>query len=136
MSIGQVVGLVNLIAGIGIGYGAWQMYARNQRKLARWSKRRGVVLAFKNRGIDGEGTTAHPVIEYDTDSGSKISFESKLGSSSWKFGVGSEIEIIVNPKNPQDAEILGFGAQNFGPYVMGAISGMMIFSAPVAFLFF
>ena len=142
MSIGQIVGLVNLVAGIGIGYGAWQMYARNQRKLARWSKKVGVVMAFKNRSIGGSGSideteaTMHPVIEYQTDSGSTISFESKLGSSSWKFGVGSEIEILVNPHNPNDVEIKGFGAQDFGPIAMGAISGMMIVSAPIALLFF
>jgi len=142
MSIGQIMGLVNLVAGIGIGYGAWQMYARNQEKLAQWSKKVGVVTGFKNRSvgesrsIDETGATMHPVIEYQTDSGSTITFESKLGSSSWKFGVGSEIEIIVNPHNPKEAEIKGVGAQDFGPIAMGAISGMMIFSAPVAFLFF
>lgn len=136
MYIAQIVGFANLVVGIGIGYAAWQMYERNQQKLAKWPKKLGVVTGFNSRSVDGEGSTMHPVIEYQTENGSKISFESKLGSSSWKFDVGSEIEIIVNPHNPKDAEIKGFGAQNFGPIAMGAISGMMILSAPVAFLFF
>lgn len=135
MSIGQIVGFAELVAGIVLGYTAWQMYNKNQRKLAKWPRKLGVVTGFKCRSADGDGSTKHPVIEFQTENGSKISFESRLGSTSWKFGVGSEIEIIVNPHNPKDAEILGFGAQTFGPIVMGAMSGVMIIGAPVVFIF-
>ena len=55
MYIGQIVGFANLVVGIGIGFAAWQMYEKNQRKLAKWPRKLGVVTGFNRRSVDGKG---------------------------------------------------------------------------------
>lgn len=109
---------------------AFLLFRAQKARSETWLRTWGEVIDFKIRS-GGEGSTKHPVIQYKTISGEDAIFESAFGSSSWKFNVGDRLEIIANPNDPSDAQIVSFMTQWLIPgiFAVAAIGG------PIAFFF-
>jgi len=91
------------------------------------------VIDVKERG-GGEGPTKHPVIRYRTATGEDVTVESKFGSSNWKVKTGDRLEIVVDPDNPSDAEVVNFMAQWGLPLAFAIVALGSIIGAPVAYI--
>ena len=71
------------------------------------------IARDQSRDSDGSySTTLHPVFEYEV-SGNIYVKKSRYGSSSCKYYIGQQVEILYNEKNPNQY------------YVKGSLSGIM-----------
>ncbi len=75
------------------------------------------------------------MVSYQTKDGKRHEFVSTTAASSWSFGIGSEVDILVHPNRPAEGEILGDGTKMFFLALAG-MSGIQIVAAPIVYFFF
>ena len=131
--INQIVAGLLLAEGVASGIIAYVLFRKKSAKLARCQRTLGDVVEVKEHS-GSEGTTRHPVIRYVTATGKEAAFESKYGSSNWKVRAGDKLEILVNPNNPSEAEVVSFMAQWGLPLILAIVFVGSILAAPVAYL--
>jgi len=94
---------------IGVALLAWGSYLLVKEIVAvtRSTSAEGeVVQLIESGSVDDRIYT--PVIEFEDQSGEKHQFRSGTGtSSSFKWPVGKEVEVLYNPDNPSEARIKG-----------------------------
>ena len=103
----QIIATLMVVQGVAMGIVSGVMYRKARTKVATWHRTSGEVIEV----VEGHEDTKHPVIRYQTTTGEEVTFRSKFGRSSWKVKVGDRLEILVNPKDPQDAEVVSFMVQ-------------------------
>lgn len=69
---------------------------------------------------EGQERVFHPVIEFTTLHGRKVSFESELGSGR-RQALGRPVKVLYDPQAPEDAVVRGFGPLYFVPLVAGIL---------------
>ena len=131
--LNQAVAGFMLAERIAFGILAYVKFRRKKLKLARCQRTWGDVIDVKERG-GGEGPTKHPVIRYRTATGEDVTVESKFGSSNWKVKTGDRLEILVDPVNLSDAEVVSFVAQWGLPTIFAIVAVGSIIGAPVAYM--
>lgn len=128
----QIVAGIVLADGIVFGVLAYTTFRKTSAKLARCQRVWGNVIEVKEHK-GSKGTTRHPVIEYKTAAGEDFTFESKYGSSSREFGTGERLEILINPDDPSDAEVVNFPAQWGATLVFAIVSISSLVAAPIIY---
>ena len=131
--INQIIAGFMLAEGIAFGALAYVKFRKKSLKLARCQKTWGDVIDVKEHS-GGEGPTKHPVIRYKAATGEDVTFESKFGSSNWKVKTGDRLEILVDPGNQSDAEVVSFMAQWGLPLIFAIVAVGSIIGAPVAYM--
>jgi hypothetical protein len=131
--INQIIAGFMLAEGIAFGVLAYVKFRKKSLKLARCRKTWGDVIDVKEHS-GGEGPTKHPVIRYKAASGEDVTFESKFGCSNWKVKTGDRLEILVDPGNLSDAEVVSFMAQWGLPLIFAIVAVGSIIGAPVAYM--
>lgn len=131
--INQIIAGFMLAEGIAFGVLAYLKFRKKSLKLARCQKMWGDVIDVKEH-CGGEGPTKHPVIRYRAASGEDVTFESKFGSSNWKVKTGDRLEILVDPGNLSDAEVVSFMAQWGLPLIFAIVAVGSIIGAPVVYM--
>jgi hypothetical protein len=63
----------------------------------------------------------YPTIQYYDDKGESYTFKLKNGSESNLEMLGKEIDLLFNPKNPEDVIVDSFLSKWFGPVIVCAI---------------
>jgi hypothetical protein len=129
----QIVAGVMLADGIVFGVLAYVTFRKKSAKLARCQRAWGDVIEVKEHQGSG-GSTRHPVIQYKTAAGEDFTFESKHDSSNSKVKTGDRLEILVNPDNPSDAEVVSFLAQWGVSLVFAIVSVSSVIAAPILYL--
>ena len=132
--INQIIAGFMLAEGIAFGVLAYVKFRKKSLKLARCQKTWGDVIEVKEHS-GGEGPTKHPVIRYKAATGEDVTFESKFGSSNWKVKTGDRLEILIDPGNLSDAEVVSFMAQWGLPLIFAIVAVGSIIGAPVAYMF-
>lgn len=59
--------------------------------------------------------TIHPKVSFTTSQGEEISFTDPVGSYPADYEVGDKVEVLYNPKNPQEATIKNWKQIWFAP---------------------
>jgi hypothetical protein len=131
--INQIIAGFMLAEGIAFGVLAYVKFRKKSLKLARCQKTWGDVIDVKEHS-GGDGPTKHPVIRYKAATGEDVTFESKFGSSNWKVKTGDRLEILVNPGNLSDAEVVSFMAQWGLPLIFAIVAAGSIIGAPVVYV--
>ena len=89
----------------------------------------GVVLSYStyfSNDEESSGSTMYtPTFEYSFN-GKKYTKQSDLSSSSRVFEIGDEVEILVDPDEPQNALINSFWERWFMAVVLGGMSTMFV----------
>lgn len=80
-----------------------------------------------------KSTTYKPVVDFIDVKGVKIEFASGSSSNPPSYEVGEKVEVLYNPKEPQDAKIKSFFSLWMGPLIVGIV-GAVFFA--VGFSFF
>ena len=84
---------------------------------------------------DGLGSVAYyPRIRYYDSKNEEHVFESRIGSNPPRLRVGERVDLLVNPKNPEDVVIDSFFHKWFGPtvvFIIGFITLILVIVASV-----
>lgn len=99
-----VLGLLGagfMAVGIGLSVHTWQYLDRAQMvpgvvtELVL-SRQKGALKSYKSR------------IQFETSSGERVDFVSRLGSSPPEYQIGEPVTVYFDPANPRDARLKGF----------------------------
>jgi hypothetical protein len=88
-----------------------------------------------SRSSDGD-VTYSPVISFQTPDGQTIEFKSQSGSSSRWPAVGQTVEILYDPRNPQQAEINSFSSLWIAPLILSALGAAFFIIGTIVFWVF
>lgn len=78
------------------------------------------------RNVDAQDSaktswTIHPKVSFTTPQGQEVSFTDSVGSYPSDYEVGDIVEVLYNPKNPQEATIKNWKQVWFAPLGITAI---------------
>ena len=77
----------------------------------------GTIVQCKDSG--GENSSCQPVVNFTTQSGQQITFNSSFSSSS--FNEGEAVTVRYHPNNPHDARIDSFVSTWLFPVIFGGL---------------
>ncbi len=130
-----LLGVVFMAAGGLVAYLGLQSYFSTEDLLKNGTRTDGAVLRIEEKVThDSEGThrTYRPVIGYETGSGAKIEFSTRMSTSANSYRVGQKVGVIYDPAAPAEAvidspgEIYGSSAMPFGLGVIFVIAGAFV----------
>jgi hypothetical protein len=127
----QLILVFLLTEGAILGIVAWVIFRKARARLARYYRTTGEVIEIKT---DNDSVKT-PMIRYTTNRGEVQIFQSGYGSSNWKIEVGDRIEIMADPDDPTQAEVVGFMAQWALPTFLGGTAVWSIICAPIIYWF-
>lgn len=113
-----IVGLVFLIAGIGMAIFVGTYVVDGHDKILNGERAEAVVLQAR----DG----AKPILEFRTGRGERIRIEGKISSSPSPYRVGERIGVFYDPAEPSDAVIDSFIERWFLPLLFGGFGVVFI----------
>ena len=101
------VGIVFLIAGVGVTCLAMLLVRNSIRRLRTWTKTRGTVVDYvsSNRG---RRVFYRPQIQFLSTDGQSITFASRVGSNRRPYRVGHEVSVLFDPRDFQNADLCTF----------------------------
>lgn len=117
-----------MVIGLGLLAGGVYWTYSMKRFIANSVSTTGTVLRY-NEHEDDDGTTYHPVVQFATDRGEEITFESSTGSSFRPYREGQEIKVRYDPAKPRHAEINTVMDLWFGPVLLIVLGAFFDFFA-------
>lgn len=120
-----IVGLVFLIAGIGLAIFVGAYLVNDYDKVLNGERAEAVVLQAR------DGTK--PILEFRTRRGEPIRIEGKISSSPSPYDVGERVSVFYDPADPADALIDTFIERWFMPLLFGGFG--LVFIAVGSILF-
>jgi hypothetical protein len=100
-----------------------------------------VVENFKSISRESDGLlrnsgvseSYYPVVEYHTPQGETFRFKGSTGSGVPEFEVGTPVELVYNPKNPSEAQLVNFSQFWLGPAVVIAVGLVFLLAGTGSF---
>lgn len=126
----NILNYIFTIIGVGMLLGTFFIYKNTSIFLETAIITHGTVIGLlENRG---SRNLIHykPLIEFIDKNGKRIEFSSSSSTNPLSYNVGEKIEILYNPKSPNDAEIKGFFSI-WGGTIMLGVAGLIFFSIGV-----
>jgi hypothetical protein len=120
------LGLAAIIGGLIWGvrrYALLHSGVRTQGKVVENYKGISIESTGRNPGVI---ESYYPVVEYRTTQGEAFRFRGSTGSGVPEFEVGTPVELVYNPKNPAEAQLVNFSQFWLGPVVVIAV-GLVCF---------
>src|SRR5271157_3383786 len=113
------------------------LYSQSQKR-KEFVSTTGVVASLEKRVFKpGSAGVYCPVIDFTTNSGESIRFESSYGTMPASNKVGDSVKVFYNPKNPKNAEIDSGISKWLAPGCLFLFSlGSCLFSIVFLVLFF
>jgi Protein of unknown function (DUF3592) len=97
-------GLLLLIIGLGIAGGVYQINVKERQLRRGWSSAEGTVVnVLKRQTLDGP--VFSPLIVFQTESGTRVSFTARVGNETQQHAIGDKIRVLYPPERPESAEI-------------------------------
>ncbi len=116
-----------LAEGIMAGIVAYIVFLKKRQKLALYQRTRGDIIEIKE-----SESGKHPVVRFQPPSGTVVVFESAFGGG--KVKIGDRIDILFNPSNPAEAEIVSLQAQWMIPLILAAGAAGSLITAPICYV--
>ena len=96
-------------------------------------KATGTVVGLKkiwtsstSKSTTGRRPVYRPVIEFQTAEGRRIQFTSSHGSNPPTYRKGDRVEVLYDPKNPQESRLLSFGSLWLFPVMSIGIGSLLV----------
>ena len=138
MQMKRIITIYVLLSFLPIGIIGCGIYwaAKKSAVYEKYVKVEGDVIELdKKKMSDGVGSAAYyPRIRYYDSRNQEHVFESKIGSNPPRLRVGERVDLLVNPKNPEDVVIDSFFHKWFGPtvvFIIGFITLILVIAASV-----
>jgi hypothetical protein len=108
MKVERVVPGLFALMGLGLLVASVFIYLNTRSFINSSARAKGTVIAHaQSRSSDG-GLTYAPVISFRTPDGQTVEFKSQTSSNNPSPALGESVEVLYNPRNPQEAEINSF----------------------------
>lgn len=136
MKVERLVPGLFALVGLGLLVTSVFVYLNTRNFINSSAKATGQVIAHASgRSSDGTLTYA-PVISFRTPDGQVVEFKSQASSSSPSPAVGEAVEVLYNPRQPQEAEINTFSSLWILPIILSALgAGFFIIGTTVFMVF-
>lgn len=118
-----LAGAIFLIVGVAALVGGIYWGVKTQRFVASASRASGTVIELERRQSGDDGPTYYPVIRFIDADGREVTFTSSTGSNPPSKREGDKVDVLYDPKNPNEAELNSFFALWFGPLMVGGLFG-------------
>ncbi len=99
----MIRGLYNALIGVGII--VFGMFLFNGQNSFILSSKHATGTVVQNQLGGSKNSTYHAVVQFTAPDGTAVKFTSNVGTITPEFGVGKQVDVLYNPKNPQDAQI-------------------------------
>lgn len=111
------IGIACLVGGI--------VWGVNTKKFVDGAvKTSGTVVEVQRRqSSSDDGPTYYPVVRFADAEGRDVTFTSSTGSNPPSHREGDRVEVLYDPRDPNDAEINSFFSLWFGPLMIGGLFG-------------
>jgi len=127
VNVGRIVGLSFMTIGFIMlslaAYFIYSSYTFSKRAIPTL----GRVIdydSYYSSDNDGGGSTMYtPIFEY-SHMGSKLTYKSSVSSSSQDYDLGEEVEILVDPDDPEHVMVNNFWDRYFAVVVLGFLGSM------------
>jgi len=120
--------LLSLIP-IGIIGGGLYWAVNKKAIFEKYKPTKGIIVSLNEEklfdNIYKDRNLSYPTIQYHDDKGESYTFELKTGSESYKEMLGQEVDLLYNPKNPEDVMVDSFMSKWLGPVVVCTV-GLLI----------
>jgi len=120
MKIISIIKYVFATIGLVLLAGAISLYFAKQSFLKRAETVQGKVVELVSKRSDNS-IMYTPVISFITREGSEIEFASSVSSNPPSYSVGETVEIMYDPKEPNEADINSFSSLWLGVLVLGIL---------------
>jgi hypothetical protein len=100
-----------------LGLGLYEAY-ENRKKISAFVYANGTVIDNSYATVNHDGTLSgayYPVVEFRQANGTLVRFNDGVGSLPPDYAVGSQVPLVYNPLNPQDARIYTWKRIWFAP---------------------
>jgi hypothetical protein len=100
--------------------GAIYLLVRSSAFVATAAHAGGKVVDLADSRSNDGSTTFRPVVSFEVG-GESYTFKSKNGSRPARYDIGDAVDVLYDPKNPQDARIDRFADLWLGAIIAGAL---------------
>ncbi len=126
-NVGRTVGLIFMSVGILMLATCFYLFYNSTQFAKRAIPVMGRVVdydSYYSTNDDGGGSTMYtPIYEY-TYYGNKKTFQSSVSSSSRDFDIGEEVEILVDPDDPDEIIVNTFWDRYFAVVILGFLGSL------------
>jgi hypothetical protein len=117
----SVIGIILLLAGVGLGVGGLVSRSRTQRFVESAVRGQAQVTGLEQRRGSRSTVMYHPVLRFKTEAGAQHEVVSAVGSSPSPYKPGDTVPILYNPARPQEVRIHSFLHVWLFPIVLGGM---------------
>jgi hypothetical protein len=128
-----VTGLL-LLGGVALLGVSLAIYGRRQKFRARARRAEGLVVGSAGHAGFHSGMLKFPVVEFETESGRLVEFQSSVGSNPPMYRVGQRVSVLYDPDDPKQASIDSFVSRWLAILVPGCMGGIFLFLGGVFLL--
>ena len=114
--------------------GALVAYSSTKNFLTTAVIAEGTVIQLV-RSTSSDSTTYRPVVEFNTQSGTRIEFTSSSGSNPPSYSQGETVEVLYQESSPNQAKINGFFSLWGLPTILGVMGSVFFVIGTSVFLF-
>jgi hypothetical protein len=122
----RILGTLLFISGSLLLLGGCLTWLRAHRKYSTWKSADGVVTHVVSRFISASNFHFYPVVEFRTETGKIVSFESELGFYPARHTQGQRVSVYYNEADPGHAMLDLMAAKWTLPFVQ-FIFGVIMF---------
>ncbi len=122
------------MVGLGMLIGAFFLYENTQNFLENALTAEGTVIELV-RSKSSDSTTYRPVVEFETQGGSRVEFTSSSGSNPPSYSEGEIVEVLYQESAPEQAKINSFFSLWGASTILGGM-GSVFFLAGLSIILY
>lgn len=140
-----MISLLIAFGGIYFLYYGWRKKNERNRRISASEKVFGQVIGYEertsiSREIEAQIPLQFPQLNFTTQNGQTVKTTSLYGKTTKSYKIGQQVEILYDPNNPQNAEIVGDYAPyfvHFGTIIIGGCLAVFgLFFAIIEFILY
>ena len=109
------------------------LFVRQKQFLAKARKAPGVVSAVRTTTDDDGGEMYAPIVDFRTETGAPATYKSTLYTRPSRYRQGVQVELLYDPDNPANAQIVGRPMNNAATWILAGL-GLVFVIAGIAVL--
>lgn len=117
----SAIGIILLLAGLGLSVGALVSRSRTQRFVRSALQTQAQVTGLEQRRGNQSTRMYHPVLRYKTQEGTEHEVVSAVGSNPAPYKPGDTVTVLYDPARPEEVRIHTFLQVWLFPLVLGGL---------------
>jgi hypothetical protein len=122
----SMLGYLLVISGVLLLLGGVLAWRRAQRKYSAWINAGGLVTSVVSHSIGAANFHYYPVVEFRTQAGKMVRFESELGFYPARHKPGQTVSVWYDPADPERAMLDLAAAKWTAPLALGVFGAIAV----------